>query len=514
MNRLGLGGAVLGLVVVVVSGAAACGSDATCADLHTCGSSSDSGSADGAIDGQGNMNADGASPTDGGSIDAPPGCDLKADPKDSPACVADSVGVFVDAKNGSNDSDGTKAKPYQTIAKALTANSGAKPRVYVCAGAYSDNVVIDKTHAASVYGGFACGAWTYATSNTVTVKPVSGYALDVNSVVGGITIEDVEFDAPDGSASGVNSIAAFVHESPSVTLKRTKLVAGAGYQGADQPQGAMGALKSSNGVSHPNSQQGNDGVGMTGGAQLVCTCMNGLTSKGGKGGDQGLDGANGETAQAVPSPAFASGAGSTVMQCAMGQNGVVGSAAPDAIAAIGISAVGTLGSTGWSAAPGGDGTDGQAGQGGGGGGGNGGGGGSGGCGSCGGSKGLGGGGGGASIALVALNAPVTLISATLQGASAGRGGNGGAGGAPQATAGLHGSSASACLGGNGGLGGAGGAGGGGAGGVGAALVYKGTKPIYAADSTLTAGTKGAHGAGGAVTNDGPDGIGVDVYEAK
>lgn len=515
---------VVGLMGISAWWATACGDSApTCAELLTCGSADGGGdgtASDGQTTGDGSS-ADGSSPSDGGNtVDAPPGCDLAKEPKDSTDCVADAVGVFVDATGGLDTNDGSRAKPFQTIQKAITANAGMKPRIYVCAGAYTDNVSMDQAHAASIYGGFACGSWTYAMSNAVTNKPATGYALELDTVAGAVTLADVELDAPDGTAASVNSIAVFAHDSPSVTMKRVKLVAGAGYQGADQGAGTTGALKSSNAVTHPNTQDGNDGTVTVGGAQITCTCTNNLTSVGGKGGDMNAGGANGSTAQATPMPAGATGAGGSYNDCAqitvpgVQIGGRTGSNAPDSPAAPAITTLGTLTSAGWSSAPGQSGADGQAGQGGGGGGGAGGGGGSGGCGGCGGGKGLGGGGGGASAALVALNAPVTLVSSTLVGGAAGRGGNGGLGGAPQPAFGNAGNKGgAACNGGNGGLGGAGGAGGGGAGGIGAALIYKGTKPSYGGDSMLKPGTKGNAGNGGAVTNDGPAGQGTDVYQA-
>ena len=99
------------------------------------------------------------------------GCNLSLDPNLSPTRVDDNIGVFVDATNGSDTNNGSKLKPFQSIAKAITANAGLKPRVYVCAGSYTDNVLIDQAHAVSIYGGFACGAWTYATTNAAIVKP-------------------------------------------------------------------------------------------------------------------------------------------------------------------------------------------------------------------------------------------------------------------------------------------------------------------------------------------------------
>ena len=41
------------------------------------------------------------------------------------------------------------------------AAAGAKPRVYVCAGTYVEDVSITQTNALSLFGGLKCGDWTF-----------------------------------------------------------------------------------------------------------------------------------------------------------------------------------------------------------------------------------------------------------------------------------------------------------------------------------------------------------------
>ena len=97
-------------------------------------------------------------------IDAPAGCELTKDPKDSPACIADSVGIFVDGTKGDDAAgDGTKTKPVKSIAKGLSILSG-KPRVYVCDGSYPGSV--DVGVAVSIYGGLKCD-WTPSATRPV-----------------------------------------------------------------------------------------------------------------------------------------------------------------------------------------------------------------------------------------------------------------------------------------------------------------------------------------------------------
>ena len=114
-------------------------------------------------------------------IDAPAGCVLSLDPKDSPLCIADTVGIFVDGTKGDDAAgDGTKTKPVKSIGKGLSI-LGGKPRVYVCEGTYPGSV--DVGVAVSIYGGLKCD-WTPSTNRPVVVadKPAYGVSVTASNV--------------------------------------------------------------------------------------------------------------------------------------------------------------------------------------------------------------------------------------------------------------------------------------------------------------------------------------------
>ena len=433
--------------------------------------------------------------TDGGSdVVAPPGCDTSAEPKVSPNCVVDSYGVFVDGNAGADTNAGTKAAPLRTISAALGKTEG-KPRIYVCASTYPEHVKLSST--TSIYGGFKCADWSYTGDKTSVAPSDVGYALEAVQVSGVLEIADLAFTAVDGIDSATSSVAAFIHGSPSLTLRRVTLTAGKGFKGKTPAKAADGALMSSTpGVMTLNGNKAADPPATTGALAQSCTCVGGGTSKGGAGGNGGFPGGNGETAQTIADPAGADGAGGTTADCSKGTpiGGHGGSNAPDASPAMGAVTLGNLTEAGWTpGSDGAEGTGGAAGQGGGGGAGIGGGGGSGGCGGCGGAGGAHGDGGGASVALLTFESPILLIASTLVAADAGAGAQGGPGGSGT-QGGTHGApSGGACIGGNGGTGGAGGQGGGGAGGVSVGVLAKGGKPTV--DAVITVGTKGTPGNG-------------------
>ncbi|HEY1955230.1 MAG TPA: hypothetical protein VGH28_06445 [Polyangiaceae bacterium] len=448
----------------------------------------------------------------GSDVVVPQNCDLGADITASPACIDDGIGVFVDATNGNDTGLGTKASPFKTIAKALGA-VGAKPRIYVCAGTYAEDVSLTQTNAVGIFGGLKCADWTYDGSQPVVGK--SSLALHADGVTKPIVISDVTFQAAAGANAGDSSIAALVNASTDVTLRRVKLRPGAGKDGA---AGTTGANWTTVAQDDP-SIAGKSASGATGGADHACSiCMDSVNSTGGGGGNGGLAGAtggnNGKPNLSANAPDDGAGGASG---CKAGDNGANASAAT---AAPGAAVVGKLTTAGWVPTPGSDGPNGGPGQGGGGGGGtnlaiNSGAGAGGGCGGCGGAGGKGGGGGGASIGLAVSASKVTLVACDIVTLAGGAGGAGSSGQDGQ-LGGYAGTANGGCAGGVGGTGATGGAGGGGAGGSSVGVLYAGNKPaIDQATNIVVPASPATKGAGGAAgVNDGIDGVAQATFQAS
>jgi hypothetical protein len=434
----------------------------------------------------------------GADVAQPPaGCDPAADPKDAPKCVVSDFGVFVDATTGSDGNAGTQDSPVKSISAAL-GKLGGKPRVYICEGTYAEHVKI--TSAVSVYGGFACGSWSYSGTKAKIAPTDKGLALEIRGVSAAVALSDLEVTAKDASEPGESSVAAFVVSATKVTFRRTSLTAGKGVAGTDDTDpGAFAPLNAPDGTAgsaavNPGGQTPNP----------LCT-----TSIGGAGGKDGTpNGAAGVVAVVPVYPVGYTGAGGPGgVSCFAGDGSYGVAGTPGA----GASTLGTLDASGWKGAdgaPGGTGGNGQGGGGGGqkvvGGGGVGGSGGPGGCGGAGGAKGAG---GGSSIALLVFQSSVALEQSTLVANDAGRGGNaakGQKGQLNQTNTAAPSSAGAACAGGIGGIGGSGGGGGGGAGGLSVGLLYNGTAPTIdgasktAADtlSSVTVGAKGTAGSKG------------------
>ncbi|MBL8613018.1 MAG: hypothetical protein JNL38_37100 [Myxococcales bacterium] len=441
----------------------------------------------------GGATGDGGDSGEGGII-KPPDCDLTKEPKDSPACVDDGVGIFVSGA-GSDGAAGTKAAPVKSIGKALSL-AGSK-RVYVCDGSYEGFELKSGT---TIAGGFSCTDWKH-TGVKPKVQGGDGAKPTVDLVsASGALLLDLEILGP---AKGAPNSIALRAQSSTATLRRVKLTGGEGADGAD------GARTD---FTYPvqTDLDGNNAMGGTGGGEKSFTCPGGAVTKGGKGGDSGFNGGPGM-------PALAGGAGGIVAQaCAGPGGGGDGAVGTTPAAGAGAASLGAIDQAAWIPQAGAGGGSGGPGQGGGGGQGiTGGGGGSGGAGGCGGAGGGGGKGGGASVALFSLSSTLTVEASELTSGKAGNGGKGLAGQTGQQIFGFKGNGNGAgCQGGNGGKGGDGAAGGGGAGGLSTPVLFKGGKPTLT-QTTANPGALGSGGAGGASpTNDGQSGEAKAEHEVK
>lgn len=473
-------GGALGLV-------AACSSD-TCLDDDSCGSATpgtDSG-ADGDRTGDGKAD---------GSDVAPPGCDPSQEAKDAPACVVSAYGQFVDGVGGADTNPGTKDQPKKSIGAALGSLTSTQRRVYVCgAGPYAEKVKL--TLEASLYGGFACGTWSYDGTRAQIAPAERGYAVEIANVGSRVVLSDVELTSKDGVDAGESSIAVFVRKSADVNLVRVKATAGKGVDGA-----AGGTAPTNH---FAGSLDGNAATGAFGGLQKICECKAHGTSTGGGGGSAGTPAMPGAAGSSSPVAAVVSERTSApgtgyVSAGKICTGGIAGSDGSARQAGAGAASLGDLTEAGFAPAAGGAAETSSPGAGGGGGGGGpAGGAGGGGCGGCGGSGGLGGGGGGSSVAVLALDSMVLFVGGELVATTSGKGGGGSTGEAGDS--GGENGSGGGCPGGIGGNGAGGGGGGGGAGGNSVAVLYKGSAP-WVDEATKTTfppagGAGGAVGAGG------------------
>jgi hypothetical protein len=470
------------------------------------------------------------SPTGGGNLDS------ACIPSSASGPVASSCGVFASSSAGSDDNPGTKEKPVQTLAKAVSLAKSDKKTVYACAETFVE--AIEVAEGISIFGGLDCAApeWAYvgATTKTVLAPEADKIPLTIVAGEGTARFEDLAARAADATLPSGSSIAALVNAADA-TFTRCELTAGAGATGEVglQPTDDVGPADQND-----PAVLGNNGAaacmggasGNGGGEQKVnAKCSTSIGGMGGTGQETvGEDGADGMPfPEPNPENFGVGGIGSTgLANCKQGESGASGT---DGLPGAGASAdeLGTIDiETGYVGATGKQGTPGTPGQGGGGGGGAkgkpacfGASGGSGGAGGCGGNGGLGGKGGGSSFAVLSLNGTLKFTDSTLTSGAGGKGGDGGSGqaGGVGGNGGKGGTGSvgtnPACEGGRGGQGGPGGMGGGGRGGHSAVIAYKGAAPELAG-ATPTIGAAGPGGTGADAASTGAEGVASNVIEFK
>ncbi|MCC6551893.1 MAG: hypothetical protein IT372_02575 [Polyangiaceae bacterium] len=409
----------------------------------------------------------------------------------------------------------------QTFERAISlATSGKTRRVYACAEAFSDAVMLPS--GIEIWGGLDCSqGWAYVghARKTVIAPAADEVPLRVASDGGRSALFDLQLEAADATIPSGSSIAMVVVGGAVVDLRRSKLVAGNGAKGAP---GEGGGVQPATG-----GAPGNDGLAacsadVAPGGEAVTTVCGDVSTVGGRGGDGNASlGGNGSDGQPAPidNPQGLGLGGTGEIDAFSCTSGEVGAPGTDGTHGEGARWPGRIAGDGvWEGKPGKDGEAGAPGQGGGGGGGSRGGllycgispgtpkggasGGSGGAGGCGGRGGKGGGFGGASIGLLTLSADVTLTAVSIETGDGGEGGAGGlaqlggAEGIPGIGGASVGGSHSGCPGGWGGRGGSGGYGGGGLGGPSIGIAYLVGQVVAGHDVTITTGDPGLGGLGG------------------
>jgi len=194
-------------------------------------------------------------------IDAEPppvGCDTPTEPgKDAADCLVDAFGVFV-SPTGDDANDGTKAKPFKTLEKALGAS---RPRIAICEGSYAE--VLDIQRDVEIYSGFDCSFTKEA--GKAKIAPASSTGLTVSS--GTVKLFDMEVEAKSATTPGGSSIGIFA-KGGELQLTRSKVTARDGAEGV--PAAATGDNKAD------VELVGNPSTGQAGATSKVCTCKLGV----------------------------------------------------------------------------------------------------------------------------------------------------------------------------------------------------------------------------------------------
>lgn len=159
-------------------------------------------------------------------------CPPDARPADRACVLHERFGVFVSASLGNDDSgDGSRARPFKSVARGMVTAKADRRRLYVCAESYAEGLVIEQD--VDVYGDLSCanGVWQSANQRAVLNAPASPAARATN-VESATRVEGIELVAP-AAGPGESSIGLFVENSSGLRWTEGKIVAGPGGAGAD-----------------------------------------------------------------------------------------------------------------------------------------------------------------------------------------------------------------------------------------------------------------------------------------
>ncbi|MDC0684354.1 hypothetical protein [Sorangium atrum] len=210
----------------------------------------------------------------------------EADPTEDASTLTEECAVFASA-SAMPGGDGTKAKPYASLAEAV-ANANGK-RVLACAsGAFAESVTIGAE--AEVIGGFDCDAgWTWsAEARSVIEGPADKIALTLTEGARGAKVRSFAVRAASATEPGGSSIGVAVADVEA-ELAQVDVTAGDGMDGesgttpTEAPVAGASApvMSASNACKAPNQ--------VIGGTAGATTCEDGET-RGGDGGTGGITG--------------------------------------------------------------------------------------------------------------------------------------------------------------------------------------------------------------------------------
>ena len=118
------------------------------------------------------------------------------DPSVEKGPVGDKCGVFVSSSKGSDSNDGSKAKPFKTIGKAL----GAKKDLYLCGEKFDE--AVELAAGTSLFGGLKCASdWSYDAKTKSTITATDKIVVKVSGMSGSTTVQDIAVTAGDAMVS-------------------------------------------------------------------------------------------------------------------------------------------------------------------------------------------------------------------------------------------------------------------------------------------------------------------------
>jgi hypothetical protein len=143
---------------------------------------------------------------------------------------SEKYGVFV-APGAPQDADGSRAKPFGSIAAGLEKAVASSKRLYVCTGVFKEAVKVAR--GISMVGGLDCSRPIWAPSGTRTrIESPTSPAIVAEDIDAPTRIEAFEILAPDGTEAAPTSIGLRARAATAVVFVGSRIAAGRGKDGA------------------------------------------------------------------------------------------------------------------------------------------------------------------------------------------------------------------------------------------------------------------------------------------
>ncbi|MBX3201028.1 MAG: hypothetical protein KF894_23005, partial [Labilithrix sp.] len=169
----------------------------------------------------------GADEAEGKADDLPPAPPVDGAPR--PDEITEAFGVFV-ASGAPSPGDGTRARPFPTLAAGLQQARLASKRVYVCEGKFAESVTLER--GIPMIGGYDCATWARKDGARTRIDAPSSPALRAVDILIPTRFDGFEVHAPDGTEADPTSIGLLAKGSPGVIIASSTIVAGRGKDGA------------------------------------------------------------------------------------------------------------------------------------------------------------------------------------------------------------------------------------------------------------------------------------------
>ncbi len=173
--------------------------------------------------------------TGGTTTTIEPGCI----PRGNSEPVRADCGVFVSSSMGSDGNDGSMAKPYATVGKAIAAAQGEP--IYLCAETFAEAVHL--TSGLKMFGGMDCAnGWKHVGDTAKSeIAPAAGEVPLVLATSVKATLVDVALHAKNAVEMGTSSVAVIASNEAELSLAYSDVAAGNGTDGATGQSFGTGA---------------------------------------------------------------------------------------------------------------------------------------------------------------------------------------------------------------------------------------------------------------------------------